>query len=254
MTAPVLLGNYREALADVECDALIADPPYGKRTHAGHDAGVEHSGADNARRNQLSYSYWRPRDVREFVDFWSPRTRGWLCVFSCSDLAPVYRLALEKAGRATFAPIPCVIRGMSVRLSGDGPSNWTVWLNVARPRTREAARWGTLPGSYPTTRDPGYIGSKPLELMMAIVRDYSRRGDMVCDPCAGSGTTLLAALQLGRRAIGSEVDPAAHAAACARLGGPLQFDLFEGTRPATAGGERPASMQTHSTEKATTCA
>lgn len=234
-------GDWRDVLADVECDALIVDPPYGKRTHAGHDGGVTHTGADTARRQALSYGFWAPRDVRAFVDAWSARVRGWFCAMSCSDLAPVWRLAFQAAGRATFAPIPCVIRAMSVRLSGDGPSSWTVYLNVARPRSKEAARWGTLPGAYVVSRDPGYIGGKPLELMHAIVRDYSRPGDLVCDPCAGSGTTLLAAEELGRRAIGAEVDAKAYAFAMKRLSGPRQFDLFE-TKTPDAHGERNAGQ------------
>jgi site-specific DNA-methyltransferase (adenine-specific) len=53
--------------------------------------------------------------------------------------------------------------------------------------------------------------------MRAIVRDYSRPGDIVCDPCSGAATTLLAALTEGRRAVGAEAKPAHFEAACARL-------------------------------------
>jgi site-specific DNA-methyltransferase (adenine-specific) len=53
--------------------------------------------------------------------------------------------------------------------------------------------------------------------MQQIVRDYSRPGMLIADPCAGHATTLVAALQSGRRVWGAECDPAAHAAAVARL-------------------------------------
>lgn len=216
------LGDWRDVLADVECDALITDPPYGARTHAGHDAGVEHTGRDTARRRKLDYSSWTPDDVNGFVDFWHPRTRGWFCAFSCSDLFPHWRAAFERVGRVSFAPVACVIRAMSVRLSGDGPSNWVVYLNVARPRGQKN---GALNGAYVVGRDPGHIGGKPLDLMIAIVRDYSRPGDLVCDPCAGMGTTLRAADMLGRRAVGAEIDPDTHARAVKRLAQPAQQEL-----------------------------
>jgi site-specific DNA-methyltransferase (adenine-specific) len=50
------------------------------------------------------------------------------------------------------------------------------------------------------------VGGKPLWAMRALVRDYSRPGDIVCDPTAGGGTTLLAAAIEGRRAVGAEMN------------------------------------------------
>ena len=166
------LGDWREVCHDVECDTFISDPPYSSRTHEGHDSREQY---DEAERRDLSYTSFTPDDVNSFVDFWHPRTRGWMAIMSCSDLSPVYRAAFERVGRCSFAPCPIVIRGMTVRMAGDGPSSWAVYLNVARPRTEEFSRWGTLPGAYPTTRKTkGYIGGKPISTMTAIVGDYSR--------------------------------------------------------------------------------
>jgi DNA modification methylase len=39
------------------------------------------------------------------------------------------------------------------------------------------------------------------------MRDCSRRGDIVLDPFMGSGTTILAAERVARRAYGLEIDP-----------------------------------------------
>ena len=44
--------------------------------------------------------------------------------------------------------------------------------------------------------------------MREIVRDYSRLGDLVCDPCCGAGTTGLAALHEGRRFVMGDMDAA----------------------------------------------
>ena len=105
---------------------------------------------------------------------------------------------------------------MTVRMSGDGPSSWAVYLNVARPK--RLSKWGTLRGAYEATRDrDSHIGGKPLALMSAIIRDYSRLGDLICDPCAGGGTTLIAAATQGRRAVGAEMDPETYRKAKLRI-------------------------------------
>jgi DNA modification methylase len=48
---------------------------------------------------------------------------------------------------------------------------------------------------------------KPVALVADAMRDCSRRGDLVLDPFTGSGTTILAAEQVGRRGYGLELDP-----------------------------------------------
>jgi DNA modification methylase len=49
---------------------------------------------------------------------------------------------------------------------------------------------------------------KPVGLVSATLRNSTRRGETVVDPFLGSGTTLIACEQLGRRCLGVEIDPA----------------------------------------------
>ena len=218
------LGRWQDALAHVtECDALITDPPYSERTHTAYREMAE------VGRAAIGYASFDGDAVRELVGHWSPRARGWLAVMCDHGLAPEYEAAAEDAGRYAFAHLACVEIGSRVRLSGDGPCQWSVWLMVSRPRTREAQKWGALPGAYVVQPGDGWrggvssgarsgvTGGKPLWLMRAIIRDYTRPGDLVVDPCAGGGTTLLAAVMEGRRAIGAEMDPATFGKAVARL-------------------------------------
>lgn len=85
---------------------------------------------------------------------------------------------------------------------------------------------GRLPNLHPTT--------KPLPLMRQIVEDFTDENDTILDPFAGSGTTGVAAIQLGRHFIGWERDANYHAIATRRLRGdearpnPAQPSLFGG--------------------------
>ncbi len=225
MTIDLRLGRWEEALADVEMvDAIIVDAPYSAKTHSGSDAGAMTVPGTVTRSNGrvekkeyarqlISYAAWSEDDVNAFVAHWGPRCRGWFCTITDHILAPVWSAALampENGGRYVFAPIPIVETGSRVRLTGDGPSSWTCWMIVARPKTPEFVRWGTLPGAYIGSGrgDREHIGGKDSAIMRAIVRDYTRPGDLVCDPCLGGGTTALAAAIEGRRFVGSEMDPA----------------------------------------------
>jgi site-specific DNA-methyltransferase (adenine-specific) len=58
---------------------------------------------------------------------------------------------------------------------------------------------------------------KPLRLMRQLVEDFTDPGDLVMDPFAGSGSTGVAALCLGRRFLGWEIDDNYHALAAERL-------------------------------------
>lgn len=46
---------------------------------------------------------------------------------------------------------------------------------------------------------------KPVPLLRRLIEIFTDPGDVVIDPCAGSGTTLLAAAQCGRKAYGFEI-------------------------------------------------
>ena len=61
--------------------------------------------------------------------------------------------------------------------------------------------WGldnTTPKVHPT--------QKPKNLLKNLIRIFTDEGDVVIDPCAGSGSTLLAAAEMGRSAFGFEID------------------------------------------------
>jgi site-specific DNA-methyltransferase (adenine-specific) len=66
----------------------------------------------------------------------------------------------------------------------------------------------------------GYPSQKPLALLERIVAAASNPGDLVADFFCGSGTTLVAARNLGRRWLGCDSSPRAVEIARTRLAGP----------------------------------
>lgn len=225
---------------------LITDPPYSSATHdawdgnAGEDEEAAKKNAEwaaarglkplRAARKALPYASWDHEDARWFVGFWNLRITGWMVVLTDDVLAPTFKQAMRDVGRCTFPILPLYIPYSRIRISGDGPSNWTCSIVVSRPRTETYRKWGTLPGGYSgPTEDMRIVGGKPLWAMRAMVRDYSRRGDRVIDPCCGDGTTALAASIEGRFGITSELDPSTFKKAVQRLARPRDIDMFAGT-------------------------
>lgn len=245
--ASVYHADWR-ALLDVVrdaggCDLLCVDAPYSERTHSGHDSGaasanrVKANGVrDTGReRRDINYANWSTSDVDEFVDAWTPLVRGWIVSLTDDVLFPHWREAMRRHNRQTFQDVPALIRGMTVRLTGDGPSSWAIHCAVSRPRSRDFSTWGTLRGGYEGPAEvAGYgrstevVGGKPLWLMEALVRDYTRPGDLVVDPCCGAGTTLVAAQRTGRRAIGGDAMLEHAQLAAKRISKPAQVPLLGG--------------------------
>lgn len=58
-------------------------------------------------------------------------------------------------------------------------------------------RDNTTPKIHPT--------QKPVQLLEMLIRIFTDKGDVVIDPCCGSGSTLLAGANLGRKAYGFEI-------------------------------------------------
>lgn len=95
---------------------------------------------------------------------------------------------------------------------------------LRRPFTVSASdQWGDV-WRFPIERNRLHPAQKPLALMDQIVRVSSRLGDLVLDPFCGSGTTLRAAKDQGRRAIGIEKDERYCEVAAQRLSQEV-FDL-----------------------------
>lgn len=85
----------------------------------------------------------------------------------------------------------------NIELGRHGRNRSNIWT-YAGVNTFRAGRLDDL-SVHPTV--------KPVALIADAMRDCTRRGDVVLDPFIGSGSTILAAERVGRRAFGLELDP-----------------------------------------------
>ena len=94
------------------------------------------------------------------------------------------------------------------------PTNWKqprekgVYVTDVWSDIRELTS-GYLAGEEPLRSRDGerlHLQQSPLDLLVRIILSSSNPGDLVFDPCAGTGTTLIAAKQLDRNAVGVEID------------------------------------------------
>ena len=79
-----------------------------------------------------------------------------------------------------------------MKLANHNKQMKSVWEKIKPPET-----WEKKFGKHPT--------QKPVALLERILRASTNEGDMVLDPFAGGGTTLISALTLRRQAIGCEL-------------------------------------------------
>lgn len=67
---------------------------------------------------------------------------------------------------------------------------------------------------------------KPIKLLRSLIEIFTDVDDVVIDPCAGSGSTLIAAAGLGRKAYGFEIKKPYYVDACNAIKANIQLDLF----------------------------
>jgi site-specific DNA-methyltransferase (adenine-specific) len=176
-------------------DAIVCDPPYG-----------------------LSYD----KDAKRKAGYQGPRQLGQRKDYGVSawDDAPMNDGQIAEIHRVGQNQV--VFGGNYVADRLPASSCWLVWdkdngendfadCELAWTSFKSATRiikwrWqGMLqePGFPKDLRE--HPTQKPLGVMRWIIEKYSKPGDLILDPFCGSGTTCVAAEQLGRRYIGIEI-------------------------------------------------
>ena len=80
----------------------------------------------------------------------------------------------------------------------------------------------TVAASFTGDIFTGHPSQKSVQLMIDLITKFTKPGDTILDPFMGSGTTIVAAIQTGRNAIGIEIDERYFAIAQRRIKDALQ--------------------------------
>jgi len=188
-------GDCREVIADLQADALVTDPPFGvafagKTTKHTIKSGLGYAGFDDQPDTV-------ERDVIPVIAQLTARMRG--------VVTPGSRMMWRY-------PAPTTV-GAIYYPSGAGHGAWgfTCWQPIfyygkcpylARGLGRRPDSLSTTESAEPT----GHPCPKAIRTMEWLVEKATLPGETVLDPFMGSGTTLRAAKNLGRKAIGVELE------------------------------------------------
>ena len=184
--------NYRRYNIP-KAQLIIADIPYNIGTNAYASNPMWYNGGDNSNgESKLAKKSFFNTDGRfkiaEYMHFCSrmlvkePKERG---------KAPAMIVFCAYEQMQTVSEYGKRYRDKLPKFNNDGSMiyNWFAWEN---DNTK------LYPKIHPT--------QKPVKLLKKLIRIFTDIGDVVIDPCAGSGSTLRAAYELGRSAYGFEVD------------------------------------------------
>jgi DNA modification methylase len=82
------------------------------------------------------------------------------------------------------------------------------WTSFDKAVRKIKHRWnGMLQQNMKEKEKRLHPTQKPLPVMIEIIESYTNASDVIIDPFMGSGTTLVAAATLGRKAVGIEINP-----------------------------------------------
>lgn len=203
----IYCGDCREIEAWLTADVLVTDPPYGRSWKQGDTAtargwrsdrheGIANDGSTDARDDALAL--WGDRPALVFGDLTLPPPTG-----------TKLTLVFDKGAAAGFTG---AVGGYRRNVEGI----YLLGPHGSGLGGRSAVIVSTTSTGGNTARLTGHPHTKPLDVMAALLRACP--AGVIADPFMGSGSTLRAAKDLGRRAIGIELDERYCEIAAKRMG------------------------------------
>lgn len=195
--ATLYLGDCRDILPTLpKVDAVITDPPYG----------INENHKKVASRGKLAAA----RDYGEF---------DWDKAPPPDDLIQSIRSlcnwqAFFGGNYFNLPPTSCWLVWDKLNGDNDFADCELAWTNWPKAVRRLQWRWNGM--IRQGNEDRFHPTQKPLEVMKWVIQ-LCPKADTILDPFMGSGTTGVAAIQMGRKFIGIEREPKYFDIACRRI-------------------------------------
>ena len=183
-------------LDDGSVDLIVIDPPYDSETHSGgmFTGEIKFGNID-----------FPPIDIIPIISSLLRISKRWVIVFT----------SVETLGKIRYHYPNEYIRGgiwdrivNAPQISGDRPAQAVEGIAILHNKGKKIWNGGGKAGIWRCMVERGkkqHRTQKPLSLMISLLSDFSKPGNIILDPFAGSGTTLVAAKELGRQFIGMEI-------------------------------------------------
>jgi hypothetical protein len=207
---------------------LITDPPYSENTHSNAKTNktqaerLTHTGRKLVTFESITVDSLRTFFASVSVERWLVATMEWRHIHDFEQQPPSGYKFLRFGVWMKSNGMP--------QISADRPAQG--WEGIAvLHKDGTASRWngGGKAINYYGPIEPGkHPTNKPLRLVRNFVEKFTDAGDVILDPFMGGGTTLVAAKQCGRYAIGIELEREHVETAIDRLKGTEQIYFSPG--------------------------
>ena len=179
-------------------DLVLTDPPYSPACHAG---------ARSMTNLDESFVTFAPVDDADWLADVTPLVRAW--VVATMDWRHIAEIAKAPPAGLRFVRFGVWVKPNGApQFSGDRPGpGWEGLAFLHKEGGRMKWNGGGRSSVFTANRIDGeHPTQKPDRLMREMVTLFTNSGETVLDPFMGSGTTLRAAMDLGRKAIGIEIE------------------------------------------------
>lgn len=209
-------------LPEKSVDIVMTDPPYDNRTQA-NIRSLKRSAKEKSSPMVLGFEPANAERRTRWASWIGHVTKRWAIVFSDHESSMLWAADLERAGLVYVRSAIWVRTGDKTlteqrpmhsgapQITGDRPAAGHEVIVLAHAKGIRM-RWngGGKAAIYTSPVVQGierfHTTQKPLALMQALVDDFCLPGQILVDPFAGAGTTLVAAKARGVHAFGVELD------------------------------------------------